>query len=183
MNIITFPSMKAVSKLMTMALALLSLWFSSLCSYAQQPDLSNVLAVLEPGQRKLAWAVNVELIKDLGRLEGAEPLDARILGNAFLAAAHGKKGGGKKKECCYEKVAEGVWTSCDGTFVRTIAQNLEKLFDLAGKAPKDAADPTRLSKQFQHFLTRFNQADAFVPLQSEDRRMIQIPWESMKGNR
>lgn len=179
MNVL--PSSQTNVVKVTAVVAVFLALFSAAPLHAQ--DFSNVLALLGPDQERLAWEINADVVKDLGQLDALEPLDARILGNALLTAALREKDGGDKKKCCYEKVADGVWSCCDGTFVTTGARSLGKLFDLAGKSPEKDNGEKDLSEKFRPFLIRFNRGDAFKSLGLDDPKMHSIPWEKMESSR
>ena len=132
-----------------------------------------------PGKPKLAWEISSELLQQLREVKVVEPLEAKQLGNAFLSAALSSKHGGKK-ECCYEKVADGVWSCCDGTFVTTNVASLTNLFRLAESAPKGGNDETRLPEKLQALLESVHRSGSFKPLARDDPRMLFIPWEKMK---
>lgn len=176
------PSWNNVLQKVTVGVAFLALFSAAPCRAQSSRELSNVVAFLGPDQQRLAWEVDANLLKELGQLDDLESPDASILSNALISAALGGDKDNKKK-CCFEKVADGIWSCCDGTFVTTGAKSVATLFDLAAKSSEKSNDPADLSKKFRPFLDRFNDTGVFKSLGRDDPQMRDIPWEQMKTTR
>jgi hypothetical protein len=175
------PSRNSVLHKVAVAAAFLA-FCSAVPAHAKENDFSNVVAFLGADQEKLAWEVDAGLLQALGQLDDIDPLDAKILSNALVSAVlRGNKG--DKKKCCYEKVADGIWSCCDGTFVTTGAKSIGKLFDLARKSSEKNNGPEDLSEKFRPFLRRFDDPNVFKSLRGDDPQVRDIPWERMKTTR
>ena len=168
------PSLPTIG-LALMLLAMCSLWHDL---HAQALKLETILAISGPDKPKQAWEVNAALLEELGKLGQIEPLEAKLLGNTFLSAALRKRPE-DKEHCCYEKVADGVWSCCDGTFVYTKAPNVSALFSVAGKGTQLRESEKQLPERFQALVEMIKRPDAFAPLKIDDPSLKLIPWEKM----
>jgi hypothetical protein len=156
-------------------LATCSLWHDL---HAQALKLETILAIGGPDKPKQAWEVNAALLEEFGKIRQIEPLEAKLLGDTFLSTALRKRPE-DKKDCCYEKVADGVWSCCDGTFVYTKAPGLGALFNVAVKGPQLRESEKQLPERFQALVEMIKKPDAFAPLKIDDPRLKFIPWEKM----
>ena len=123
----------------SLRLVLLAIEMSATTLPAQNPE--NTILAFRQNDKISAWRIDPKLLKLVADLDVKKAEQAKQVSDLLLYAV-AKKGG--NKECCYKKVADNVWSCCDGTFVTTTAATLKQIFQLAEGArgtPKSPPDP------------------------------------------
>src|ERR1700686_4903287 len=160
MNLAAFMFFRTT--IVMIGLAFCRMWTIELFAQATPAE---ILAVSSKDGR-FAWKISPEVLAELRSIESIRPKEAKELGEAFLSAALTKRQG-DKKECCYKKVADGVWSCCDGRFVTTTAPSLMKVFQLSQEAPAIIAGEP-LSGNLEGLLRKLKNSNSFTPIRIGD---------------
>jgi|SRR5688572_1917174 len=144
---------------------------------AQEAEPGNLLAVSRPGTFRALFRISPELLRDLSKLEGVEPPEARYLSDLLLASAT-RSSGSAKKDCCYKKVADGIWSCCDGTFVTSTAPSVRALMQRSFEAP--AVNPAAARDKYFRIVQLVESPRAMVAVKPTDPLFSAFAWDKLE---
>lgn len=150
----------------------------------EQQQFGRLIAV-RIGQDRLLWEVQPELIALMARhVPSLSSPDARLVGNVLLKSiSESPKPAEDKKECCYKKIGENIWSCCNGTYVSTGAPQVKQLFSRAEPQRgqlANAASETGVNPEVATLLVALRKGNALKRIRQDDGRFDAVQWSRMK---